>query len=271
MNHPNIIKLVGIILRPKAMLLMEYAELGSLNTLSPYVCVSNNLKHRIAMQVMCIIIYVMGRCTCKSYTGLCIPLYIPVAKASIFIVVFFLPYPNDYFVILMFFFSQVASGLAFLHKNKVIYRDLKPGNILIFSLSFNAKVSSCSSILVCIYAQVFFCIIMLRFCGSGVDETIFIQLCMFFIISIICNITYQVNAKLSDYGISTYATEGGLREDIGTAGYKAPELLKAKTSKMPYDCKARVNCYPWRVSVLSKLMLMMILFIDYTLILQCDA
>ncbi len=49
---------------------------------------------------------------------------------------------------------------------------------------------------------------------------------------------YQVNAKLSDYGISTYATEGGLREDIGTSGYKAPELLKAKRSKMPYDNKA---------------------------------
>ena len=51
MDHPNIIKLVGIVLRPKAMLLIEYAELGSLNAFSPYSSVSNHLKHRIAIQV----------------------------------------------------------------------------------------------------------------------------------------------------------------------------------------------------------------------------
>lgn len=51
--------------------------------------------------------------------------------------------------------------------------------------------------------------------------------------------TKQVNAKLSDYGISTYATTTGLNQDIGTAGYKAPEILKAKTSKMPYNTMVR--------------------------------
>ena len=35
---------------------------------------------------------------------------------------------------------QVAGALEFLHKSNVIYRDLKPDNILIFSLSTIAKV-----------------------------------------------------------------------------------------------------------------------------------
>lgn len=48
---------------------------------------------------------------------------------------------------------------------------------------------------------------------------------------------HQVNAKLSDYGISAYATHTGLTQDSGTPGYKAPELLKAKASRMPYDTK----------------------------------
>ena len=47
----------------------------------------------------------------------------------------------------------------------------------------------------------------------------------------------QVNAKLSDYGIAAFTTEGGLQQEIGTPGYKAPELLKAKASQMSYDEK----------------------------------
>ena len=38
--------------------------------------------------------------------------------------------------------SQVASALAFLHKHNVIYRDLKADNVLIFSLSIVAKVTT---------------------------------------------------------------------------------------------------------------------------------
>ena len=40
----------------------------------------------------------------------------------------------------------------------------------------------------------------------------------------------QVNAKLSDYGIACYATESGLIQPSGTAGYKAPELLKSNST-----------------------------------------
>ena len=35
---------------------------------------------------------------------------------------------------------QIASALAFIHKNDIIYRDLKPSNILMFSLSSLEKV-----------------------------------------------------------------------------------------------------------------------------------
>jgi leucine-rich repeat kinase 2 len=132
LDHPYIIRLEGVCLRPKPMMILEFAGLGSLTSFSPYSNVSSNLKHRIML--------------------------------------------------------QIVSALAFLHKNKVIYRDLKPGNILIFSINLNEA----------------------------------------------------VNAKLSDYGISTYVTAAGTSQDIGTAGYKAPELLKAKTSKMPYTNKVDI-------------------------------
>ncbi|XP_077988732.1 leucine-rich repeat serine/threonine-protein kinase 2-like [Glandiceps talaboti] len=69
---------------------------------------------------------------------------------------------------------QVAEGLMFLHQHRIIYRDLKPDNVLIFSL----------------------------------------------------NLGVLVNAKISDYGISRFATPLGLTAPEGTPGYRAPEVAK---------------------------------------------
>ena len=51
MEHPYIIGLVGVCLKPTPMLLLEYAELSSLRSLSPYTTLGHSLKHRIAIQV----------------------------------------------------------------------------------------------------------------------------------------------------------------------------------------------------------------------------
>ncbi|XP_019623007.1 PREDICTED: leucine-rich repeat serine/threonine-protein kinase 2-like [Branchiostoma belcheri] len=73
---------------------------------------------------------------------------------------------------------QIAEGLKFLHTNMIIYRDLKPDNILIFSIAQNSP----------------------------------------------------VNAKISDYGISKFATLLGLTAPEGTPGYRAPEVARGDTA-----------------------------------------
>ena len=66
----------------------------------------------------------------------------------------------------------MAHALFYLHHGKIIYRDLKSDNILVFSL----------------------------------DEE------------------DPVNVKLSDYGISTFATPQGVLGEGGTPGFQAPEV-----------------------------------------------
>ena len=90
LSHPHIIPLVGVCVRPKPMLLLEYAPLGSLRTVD-YSKLTYNTKHAIM--------------------------------------------------------AQVASGLAYLHKNSIIYRDLKADNVLMYSLNPTAPVSVTSIIM----------------------------------------------------------------------------------------------------------------------------
>lgn len=119
--------------------------------------------------------------------------------------------------------------------NKVIYRDLKPGNVLIFSLGLLSKVG-----IVCIpvywYGNSNCCLATISL------NNIYASLCT----------CIQVNAKLSDYGIACYATESGLTQPMGTAGCKAPELLAANTSYMPYNDKVslQTNFTYWHADIM---------------------
>lgn len=83
LEHPNIITLVGICLRPKPMLILEYAELGSLASFSPYRRVSHNLKHRIAIQV----IGIMEGCADSLYHHRWLVLWPSSTRIMLFIVI----------------------------------------------------------------------------------------------------------------------------------------------------------------------------------------
>ncbi|XP_046571062.1 leucine-rich repeat serine/threonine-protein kinase 2-like [Haliotis rubra] len=90
LNHPSVVSLISVGLRPSRVVLLELAALGSLGSLlKGNKPLSRSLQHRIAV--------------------------------------------------------QVAEGLQYLHLLMVVYRDLKPDNVLIFSNSpsalVNAKIS----------------------------------------------------------------------------------------------------------------------------------
>eukprot|EP00117_Sycon_ciliatum_P004998 scpid2454/ scgid4326/ Leucine-rich repeat serine/threonine-protein kinase 2 len=85
---------------------------------------------------------------------------------------------------------QVAEGLEFLHRKRILYRDLKSDNVLIFST----------------------------------------------------NATATINAKISDYGISRFACPAGLAATTGTAGYRPPEMIRAR-GKTAYDFSADIYSF----------------------------
>ena len=58
--HPHVISLIGVCLKPKAMLVLEYAELGSLSSMKPYSSFNTVLKHRITIQVCYNYVYLQG-------------------------------------------------------------------------------------------------------------------------------------------------------------------------------------------------------------------
>ncbi|KAI6649512.1 Leucine-rich repeat serine/threonine-protein kinase 2-like [Oopsacas minuta] len=76
---------------------------------------------------------------------------------------------------------QILSALSYIHSKNIIYRDLKPDNVMVFSLSQNS-----------------------------------------------------IHVKLIDFGIACVVTKAGLYADIGTSGYKSPEMLRVRYSKESY-------------------------------------
>ncbi|XP_025076879.1 leucine-rich repeat serine/threonine-protein kinase 1-like isoform X3 [Pomacea canaliculata] len=136
LRHPCIVALYGVCVRPSLLVALELAPLGSLRSV---------LKANVSL-----------RPPFNKYTD----------RDKIFCSVL---HKNITFKIIY----QVANGLHYLHKNKVLYRDLKSDNVLICSLDPS-------------------------------DD---------------------INVKISDYGISKFATPQGMMGMVGTPGYMAPEIM----------------------------------------------
>ncbi|KAK6177348.1 hypothetical protein SNE40_015467 [Patella caerulea] len=87
LNHPNVLSLTAVGLRPARLVLLEFAPVGSLgNVLRNRQPLSRILQHKIA--------------------------------------------------------SQICEGMCYLHRLMVVYRDMKPDNVLIFNLSSSAKINA---------------------------------------------------------------------------------------------------------------------------------
>ena len=107
-SHPCLIKLLAVDVK-RSVILLELAPQGSLRSLFlTRTQLSRILKHRMAFQV-------------STYQPTRLPGIVLLKE-------------EDEKSFEMMFLLQIAEGLRFLHECDVIYRDMKPDNILIFSL-----------------------------------------------------------------------------------------------------------------------------------------
>eukprot|EP00118_Oscarella_pearsei_P021715 m.246091 g.246091 ORF g.246091 m.246091 type:complete len:2402 (+) comp40258_c0_seq3:734-7939(+) len=96
---------------------------------------------------------------------------------------------------------EIACGMQYIHEQNVVYRDLKPSNILVWSFPLpDAR----------------------RFC--------------------------PVRLKIADYGISVFSSSFGVKKQIGTGRYLAPEIVEfggkeAYTNKVDVFAYGLTICY----------------------------
>ena len=139
-SHPCLITLLGIDVQ-RSVIVLELASHGSLRSLFiNHTHLSRLMKHRIAFQVM---FTLYSLCTLASFSSA----YNHMAYIN------HIQYNMDNMLLLVrcsivsfmtcccVYRPQLAAGLGYLHACDVIYRDMKPDNVLIFSLQPSSLVT----------------------------------------------------------------------------------------------------------------------------------